>query len=179
MPEWVFFILDKIVLSLLVGIVTSILFLLILSRYRPIIEISQNIAKRYEKDIDKNVYSIKVINKTKYPIVDVRVELILKTPVQTANGEVWRVRKIPLRIDSLLSLQKFNKNDDNARFAYRFATESDVDIIWKDEHQKITFRIFAKHSLSGFGGFFEIDYGLKRVSIIEGIFSKGNNFDIK
>ena len=179
MPEWVFFILDKVVLSLFIGVVTSVLFFFILSRYKPVIKISPRISKRYNNNKNTYLYLVKIINKTKHPIVDINVEFIIKTPIQTANGEVWRVKKIPFEFDSLLSLGEFKKNDNNAKFSYRFGTEEDLESIWIDDHQLLTFKIYAKHSLSGFGGFFEQDYSLKRASIIEGIFSRGDTFEIK
>ncbi len=90
MPDWLLFILDKILLSVFIGIFTSALFLLFLSKFKPKILISPIIAKRLGDD-DKYLYSIKIINKTKYTLVDIKAELLLRSPFQTDNGEVWRI----------------------------------------------------------------------------------------
>lgn len=178
MPEWIIMVLDKVVLSLLIGITTSAMFMFLLSRFRPVISISKSISKRFDKDLNRSVFAIKVINRNRYPLIDIKVELVFRKPVQTATGEVWRVKTIPLRRSELLSLPEFNKKDLDAKYAYRFATDQDFISEWNDEYQKVTFKIFAKHSLTGFGAYFEQDYPLKRSCIKEGVFSKGDSFEI-
>ncbi len=86
--EALFWILDKAVLAVFVGLVANGMFLCIISKFRPKIDISQQIAHRLDKD-GKSIYRIKVINRTRYPIVDIKAQLHVFTSRQTATGEIW------------------------------------------------------------------------------------------
>jgi hypothetical protein len=78
-----------------------------------------------------------------------------------------------------ITINKYDKKDKDVDYAYRFVTYQDIDSVWNDDNiQFLRFRIYARHSVSGFGTFASKDYRLKRNSIKEGEFSKGNTFEI-
>ncbi|MCR4321932.1 MAG: hypothetical protein NUV74_16555 [Candidatus Brocadiaceae bacterium] len=179
MTNWVVFILDKIVLALLFGVVTSAIFFLILSRFRPKIDISPKIAHGLSTKTGETIYRIKVINRTRSPLTDIKAQLHIYKNYQTGTGEIWKSDEIALKRSDPISIDRYDKNDADANYAFRFLTYNDLNITWNDDSvQFLRFRIFARHSVSGFGGFFLRDYRLKRNSIIDGDFSKGDTFEI-
>ncbi len=98
---------------------------------------------------------------------------------QTATGEIWKSVAIKLTRADPISIDKYDRKDSNVNYAYRFLTYEDLDSKWSDDNiQFIRFRVFARHATSGFGSFLKRDYRLKRKTIIEGTFSKGNTFDV-
>lgn len=173
-----FWILDKVVLAILFGVVANGMFLYITSKFRPKIEISPNVAHRID-EAGKSIYRIKVINRTKAPIVDIKAQLHVFTSRQTATGDIWKSTSIELKQSDPIMIGKYDKKDKDADYAYRFITYKDIDKVWNDENtQFLRFRIYARHSVSGFGTFASKDYRLKRNSIKEGEFSKGDTFEI-
>ncbi len=171
-------ILDKVVLAILFGVVANGMFLYITSRFRPKIDISPNVAHRTDSS-EKSVYCIKVINRTRAPIVDIKAQLLVFTSRQTATGDIWISTPIELKQSDPIMIGKYDKKDKDIDCAYRFITYKDIDKIWNDENtQFLRFRIYARHSVSGFGTFASKDYRLKRNSIKEGEFSKGDTFEI-
>ena len=95
MPDWVAFILDKIVLAILVGVFTSAIFLLILSRFRPKIDISPKIACGTNTR-GATVYRIKVINRSRVPLTDIKAQFHICETSQTATGAIRNTN--PIRI---------------------------------------------------------------------------------
>ncbi len=63
MPDWAIMFLDKIILAILVGLVTSAMFLVFLSWFRPRIEISPVITRGNSTKNGETIYRIKIINK--------------------------------------------------------------------------------------------------------------------
>lgn len=179
LTAWLVFILDKIVLAVFVGLITSGIFLIILSRFKPKIDISPKIARGISTKTGEVVYRIKVINRTRSPLTDIKAQLHIYKNYQTATGEIWKSDPIELKRADPISINKYNRKDEDSDYAYRFLTYVILDEKWSDDSsQFLRFRIFARHSLSGFGGFFFKDYRLKRNSIMEGDFSKGDTFEI-
>ncbi len=173
-----FWIFDKAVLAIFVGVIANGMFLCIMSKLRPKIDISPHVARRTDKNGKPN-YRIKVINRTKYPIVDIRAQLHVFTSRQTATGDIWASTAITLKQSDPITINKYDKKDKDVDYAYRFVTYQDVESIWNDDNiQFLRFRIYARHSVSGFGTFASKDYRLKRNCIKEGEFSKGDTFEI-
>ncbi len=171
--------LDKVVLATLVGLITSGIFLFVLARFRPMIDISPVIARGADTNDGRTIYRIKVINHTRCPIVDIKAQLHIFKNHQTATGEIWKSKAIALRRSDPMVIDKYDRADVDANYAYRFVTYDDLESIWNDDNvQFLRFRIYAKHSISGFGGFSYHDYRLKRNSIKPGEFSKGDTFEI-
>jgi hypothetical protein len=169
---------DKVVLALLIGIFTNAIFILLLSFVRPKVSISNTITKGKSRD-GRDIYRIKIINKTRQPIVDIKAQLHVLTNFQTHNGDIFKAKLIKLVQSEPLTIAGFDKKDRDADYAYRFVTYEDLSEIWSDDTIGfLRFRIFSRHSISGFGSVAKQDYRLKRASIFEGDFSKGNSFAI-
>lgn len=179
MPGWLIAFLDKVVLATLVGLITSCIFLYLLSRFRPTINISPVISKSTDTVEGHPIYCIKVINLTRCPIVDIKAQLHLFKNHQTATGEIWKSQAVTLIRSDPVVIDKFDKADVEVNYAYRFGTYENLETIWNDDKvQFMRFRIYAKHSISGFGLFAHQDFRLKRSSIKLGEFSKGNTFEV-
>lgn len=179
MPDWLIFIFDKIILAIIIGLITSGTFLIILARFKPKIDISPKIARGLSTKTGETVYRIKVINRTRAPITEIRAQLHIFKNYQTATGEIWKSDAIELKRSDPIIIDKYDRKDENANYAYRFLTYEDLDEKWSDDSsQFLRFRIFARHSVSGFGRFFLKDYRLKINTILDGDFSKGYTFEI-
>jgi len=180
MSQHVFlWIMDKAVLAILIGVVSNGMFLYIMSRFKPKIEISSTIAHGADTVSGKSIYRIKVINRTKSPIVDIRAQLHIFKMHQTATGEIYKSKAVGLQRADPIVFDKYDKCDKDANYAYRFVTYDNLETLWgNDNVQFLRFRIYARHSVSGFGTFASKDYRLKRNSIKEGEFSKGDTFEI-
>jgi hypothetical protein len=177
--DFLIYFFDKIVLATFVGTISSGIFLYILSRFRPNIEIAPVIAKGCDTNNEKTLYRIKVINRTKSPIVDVKAQLHILKNHQTATGSIYKSSPIKLKRSHQMVIDGYDKSDSDANYAYRFVTYSDLEINWVDDNvQFLRFRIFARHSISGFGKLVYKDFRLKRNSIKGGEFSKGDSFEI-
>jgi len=128
---------------------------LILSRFKPKIDISSKMAGGISTKTGETVYRIKIINRTRASITDIRAQLHIYKNYQTATGEIWKSDAIELTQSDPISVDKYDKKDVEANYAYRFLTYEDLDKKWNDDRtQFLRFRIFARHSFSGFGGFF-------------------------
>jgi len=179
MENIISFLLDKLLLAVFIGIIASAIFYYFLLRLKPRIEISSKIAKGLSTIDNTVIYRIKIINYTKVPIIEIKAHLHIFKNYQTSTGEIWKSQAIKLRRDDPLVILKYDKKDKDAKYAYRFLTYEDVDTMWSDNTKAyLKFRLICKHSVSGFTGFFEQDYRIKRKSIKMGDFSKGDFFEI-
>lgn len=174
-----YFLMDKILIAILVSLISSAVFLYILSRLKPKLEISPEIAKGVSTVNNRNIYRIKVINKSRQPVTDVRAQLHLLRSYQVKGGSIWKSKALELTRSDPMIIDKFDKNCRDVNYAYRFLTYDDIDEIWEDDtYQILRFRIICKNSLSGFGGFFSRKYSVKKQCIIDGDFEKGCSFKI-
>jgi len=170
--------------TILIGVfsslVASILFLLFISRIRPNIEISSSIANIPVPEAHKSLeYNIKVINRNKRPVINVRAELCLVTIKQIPNGSLYVTTDIKLKRNNIFEIAAFNKKAKAAEYAFRFTTFENLDKIWKNDTKSfIRFRIYATDALTGFGRVFTHDYRVKRLAIKHGEFYSGNSFKI-
>ena len=177
--EIISYLLEKVVFAIFIGVVSSAVFFMVLSRFKPKIDISPKIAKGISTLNGKTIYRIKVINKTRMPIIDIMAQLHIFKTYQSDGGEIWKSKSIELKRSDPIAIDKFDQNDADAKYAYRFLTYENIDSIWEDDAaQFLVFRIICKNSLSGFGGFFSKEYRIKKQRIINGDFAKGNSFEI-
>jgi len=171
------------VISIIIGVLSSLtasfVFLLCLSRLRPKILISSQIAKGKTSQ-GETVYRIKVINKSKRTIINVKANLHLMTPKVVPGGLIVNAKMIQLKREDPMQIAMFNLKDKEASYAFRFQTYEDIETIWEnDASSYLRFRIFAMDSLSSLGKVFRQDYHTKRNSIIDGEFEFGNSLEIK
>jgi hypothetical protein len=167
-----------IVTGLFTSLISAMLFLYILNLLRPKIEISSEISKSVSLT-NKLKYTIKVINKTKFDVYDIKAQLHIIRKCQTPSGEIEKSELIELRRSDPFILGKFNRKDINADYAFRFVTYADLDSIWNDDDKDILkFRIICKHQISGVLKCFQHEYRIKRSVIKNGKFKAGNLFEI-
>ena|SRR5579859_6214868 len=168
----------SIILGILSSLVASIVFLLLLSTLRPNIEISESIAQGKDA-LDASMYSIKVINRGRRSVMNVKAQLQLIEPTNAPNGTIEEASDIPLEGTDPLELAAFSRKDDTEGYACRFSTLEDMDKCWADDkHAYLRFRIFATDSLSGLGRVFTQKYRLKRIALRNGSFVKGHELTI-
>ena len=153
------FLLVSTIIGVLSGIIASLVFFHLLTRIRPKLQISDKIAKKKSSGTSEVAYKIKVINKTHHPIINVKAQLHLVTPVVVPGGILLKTREIPLKRNEILCIEKFDSNDEQAKYAFRFVTYENIDDIWKeDEKSFLRFRVIATDSFSGFTKVFVKDY---------------------
>lgn len=179
MNEIMLFLLDKVILSVFIGVIASGIFFVILSRFKPKLEISPNISKGKSTLDGRTIYRVKVLNKTKYPLIDIKAQLHIFKTYQSDGGEIWKSKSIELKRNDPIVIDKYDNKDQDVKYAYRFLTYENLDEIWNDDTiQFLKFRIICKNVESGFGYFFEKDYRVKKQTIINGDFAKGDTFNI-
>lgn len=179
MENIISFLLDKILLAIFIGIISSVIFYCFLFLLKPKVKISHHIAKGLSTFDNSVIYKIKILNYTKVPIIEIKAQLHVFKNYQTKTGEIWKSHAIKLKREDPLVIAKYDKNDKDAKYAYRFLTYEDLDNLWSDDtNEYLKFRLICKHSVSGFTGYFEQEFRLKRESIKNGEFSKGDVFEI-
>lgn len=170
---------DKILLALLLGVVSSGIFFLVLKRLRPSVKVSPVIAKGQSLG-KRTVYRVKIINKTRAPLIDIQAQLHVFEDYPSQGGAIWKTVPIQLQRASPISIGPYDKKDPDADYAYRFLTFEDLDSVWSDDSKQfLRFRLLCRSAFSGISGFFQQDYKLpKRTSLVEGDFSKGDTFEV-
>ena len=90
----------NILISIIVGVLSSFaasgLFLWFISHFRPNILISEKIAEG-KTSKEELAYKIKVINKTKRSVVNIKAQLHLIIPTVVPGGTILKSRKIELK----------------------------------------------------------------------------------
>jgi hypothetical protein len=170
------------VFAVVVGITSSIaasaLWLVILGRFQPKIEISPEIAEDHDESAAPGRFRIKIINRRRRPAADLRFELSVITPKRTRYGYI-KVRKVvPLRNDPPLIIPGRAKHNDDDN-AYRIRVSEDLRAaLSADERVMIRFRVYARDAISGIGKVFERTYFDPDCDIRRGDFGKGQTFEI-
>ena len=181
----------QIILSILTGIISSIVFLVIIFILRPRLKISHEICRRFDEKTGRNVYMIKVINKSRwFKVIDVNAELISQEPVaapvltktKNCNGATnLKLKRLKLKEENghIWFINRRKYSCKHASFAYIFTCIEDLDTLW-DENKKQTlhFKIISKHGLSGFPKLTTMEYADKNSCIKEGRFYFGNTCEI-
>lgn len=168
---------DSVVISILTGFITSSLFLLFLSKLRPKIVISECIAVRDEDG--KQRYVIKVINRGTRNAINLKAELSMVAVRIVPDGNVYSTRTLTLNKDAIFTLAKLDMSNDEANYAYRFATIDDVEGIWRDDSREfLRFKLYAQDEMSNFGKVFAQDFRTKRNTIKKGEFRFGESLDV-
>jgi len=169
----------SVIIGILSSVIASIIFLTFLTRVRPKIEISNQIAKGKSLTTGDIIYRIKVINKTRHSIINIKAQLHLVTPIVVPGGILLKTKEIPLKRSEVMCLEKFDPKDEQAKYAFRFVTYEDIEKSWSDDKRSfLRFRIVATDSISGFSKVFTKDYHTKSL-IKEGEFEYGASMEIK
>jgi hypothetical protein len=138
-----------VIIGVLASVIASTIFFLFLSRLKPKIVISDQIAK---KDLNGRIaYRIKTINKTRSELLNIKARLDLVTPKADIGGMTRTIKKVPLKASEIMTMNKFNLKDKEVRYVFRFTTYEDIESFLQDDFSYLRFRIYAVHSFSGFG----------------------------
>ncbi len=182
-------ILWSIVIAILTGVVSSFVFLFLVSRLKPKIDISPIIA-RGKTDNDRLCYRIKIINRTrpirfinrKGNVINVKAKLEL-----VKIGHIHYLRKNPLlsgddielRKDEIFELSPLDEKDEGETYAFRFITEENLEGKWTDTNtQFLRLRISAIDSLSNFAAVYSQCYRDKSQVFQPGNFEVGDTFEV-
>jgi hypothetical protein len=178
MPEWVLQTLQLVFVPILIGLLTSFWFLIIISRFRPNIHISTNIAKVPSViHSGKFAYVIKIVNKSRRAAVDVKVRFASVQEKSVPDGLIMKTTDFKVEKDSEFEIPGFDKKDPEAS-AFRFVTYDDIEKEWSDDKAFLMFVVYAKDSLTGVGKVFTQKYFLKRTALKEGSFKVGASMEI-
>jgi hypothetical protein len=178
MSEWEIQVLQLVIVPILIGLLTSLLFLLLIRRVRPNIQISENIAKvESKKHLGKYGYVVKILNKSKRSAVDIKVRFAIVQEKIVPDGIINRTTDFELEKDSEFEILGFNKKEPEAS-AFRFLTYDDLEAKCDDDNTYLLFVVYAKDSLTGFGKVFTQKYYKKRVHLKDGSFKVGTSMEI-
>lgn len=166
----------SIIAGIVSGLISSGLFFWIMSRLQPKMLISECICKGEDKN--GTFYGFKILNLTKHNIIDLRLEVQLKTPFNSNGGSNFSMEWIKLKKDYILQFPKYDPNDKNADYALIVATRDNLEELWCDPAQHLEMRIYGKHALSGIRKSFTQKYYTKKNCIKAGLFNFGKTFDI-
>ena len=165
-----------IVIGLASSISASIVLLLYIRSLRPKILISPYIAE--DKFENEPRYVFKLINVGSRDVINIKIDVELAQLVNVEGGQIYKSTDIPLVKNYLFQLSKFDRNDNQADFAARFASKEDLGSLWQSEHDYIVVKVIATDSFSGFSASFIQDYRIKRRSIVKGTHKWGAELDV-
>jgi len=158
------------------GLLTSILFFLLLRGLRPNIIISPYIAETIHKD--QKYYDFKIVNKASRPAINIRAHIVIARPTSVEDGFIFTTKNINLVCDNTFELASYSKKDSNAPYAFRFSTTDDLDQIWINDAEHIRFKIIATDSESGFSRSFLKAFHTKRNSIVIGMHKSKDSLEV-
>ena len=181
----------EISIRVLCGLISSIIFLIIIFSLRPKIKIAPEICKTLDKDSNTFKYFIKIINSSKFfKVIDINAELTRMIPSPSpkckensdkkkVGGNNLRLQKLILKHNHVWYLTKKSKKSEHATYAYIFMVTENVEQTWEnDKGDFLHFKIVARHGFSGFPKVITRHYIDKGSCIIEGRYAFGNTFDI-
>ena len=146
-------------LSISTGFIGSLLVVLFLYSLRPRIEISHEVSERISESGPS--YGFKMINKTPYSIFDVQIIVELITPKSVPGGQIISTDKLQLTNGKFFVVQKFDKADKEARYAFRVRTSDNIRALWVADSQYLRISVVGRHALSGFYGVFQQSFFTK------------------
>jgi hypothetical protein len=167
-------------LGVLSSVAGSIVWVVTLRRVvKPHIEISPVVAREPGSAGQDPTYRIKLINRSRRAIVEIRVQLDLITRIRQKGGPV--LQRTPIEIDPPppMMIQGLRKSDEDHKNAYRIRFKSAVrEKLAESGDAYLRVRIYARDEVSGIGKVFERSYHDPGSEVVEGNFAKGQTFDV-
>ena len=165
-------------LSLFNSIVSSFVWVYVLIFFfRPRVVISKNISKVFKKG--KYTYQIKVINRGRRDLFDLKMEAFIMTPRKIEGSTIFTRKKLITIPEENSRLSRYKPKDEGASHAFRFTIDEELDQIWTNNENKfLTLRFYSTDGFSGMRNFQEIEFHDKKLAIIEGDFKTGSSLDI-
>src|SRR5437764_997789 len=123
-------------LAAIIGVASSftasLLFLYLLRRFRPKLSISPQIA-RYKPSSGPTEYIIKVVNRKKRPIINIRVRLLIITRMNVPGGYVNNTKKVELKTEDIFQISGFDPNATTVVYTWRFLTHQNLEQLWSSD----------------------------------------------
>jgi len=166
---------ENFLVGIVSGFVASACFLWFLYNLRPKIEISSHIARDRRPDGTVE-YGFKFLNRTRYPIIDVKTRVRIRTGENVGGGTIWSVQN--LSAGDIWTVPQYDKVDEEKKYAQRMAKPIDLDAKWHDGNSHVEFIVMAKHSLSGFVTVTSKKYYTKRDAIRDGTHRYGDDLTV-
>jgi len=167
-----------IILGTLSSFVASLVFLWFVSKLRPKIKISPFIS--FKEDEKGKRYVFKLINMTSRPIINVRCRLNIVSPKAVPKGLIFNNINIRLEREEVFMIDKYDSNDKDANYAWRFVCRQDIGNEWIEGNGSyLIFRVIATDSFSGFSKYFSQRFYTKRDSIKYGSHCFGEKLDVE
>lgn len=180
---------SNLALGVFTGLISSLIFLTILSFLKPRISISNEIAEK-SNNTNSSLYVFKIVNKSPFfKVYDVTLKVYAKKIVASSNGEDEEIGEVKLRMDYQRILHRFNTKHyfqefingkkrlkSRTDYAAQFSTFIDLsDTLTQGKYIEI--EVYAKHALTGFSKIFTTKYKHPN-NIVKGSFCSGNTFKI-
>lgn len=183
--------LSSLIIGIVSGVISAIIFYFIMMSVKPDIRISNVIAK--ERKVDSNAtpildaegnfvyeYVIKIINYTKSDVEDVSYQLSIMEDWFRGNGKMYESRELDFeKSNSMKLLVGINSKDETIHNNCRqIVIKGDLEKDWDKNKEWIEFQIVSYHSKSGSRKVHKGKFTDRSRHIVEGYFDTGHNFDI-
>ncbi|MDX3913755.1 MAG: hypothetical protein QHC79_09465 [Pseudosphingobacterium sp.] len=175
--------------SIITGVISSAVFLFILSRLKPKVIISNEVAERVGSG--SSTFIFKILNKSCFfKVYDVSIRVYSTKIIPSINGDDIERIEISVRKDYQRVIDRFNPRHywqnsilgkkrlrSHTNYAAQFSTTVNLnDII--AQGRTVEMEVYAKHSLTGFSKIFSVEYKHAN-NIVKGSFRSGNSFIIE
>lgn len=154
----------NIILSILSGIVSSLVFYLIVFKVKPKIVISDNIALEESEGVNK-IARVKVVNRSKFMLINVQYSLYLCTVNygdKKGKNEICEILPMKERIHTLSKYSCKKKNTMYGDYAIRFTYVLKPEYIPKND-DKLIFVFTSTHSFSNISKCYVKEYSAKNL----------------
>ena len=137
------------IIGVLSGLIASITFFLLLCKIKPVVVISDDICR----DLHDDLFRIKVVNKSKFDLIDVKYSLYACYRSGDGTIDVKEICPVKSKLEFVHSYSPSGKSSDYAiRISYKL-----TDYI-NEKYNCFLFTFYSKHSLSGTGSFIRKEY---------------------
>lgn len=168
-----------IVSGLISGIISSIIANVLIKKNKPNLLISDKFSK--SKNNSSNYeYKIKVINKSKEYLKNVKISAQLMTSINAVGGVLLSVKPVHIVYNDINLIDPYNKDDENARYAIRIRLDDNLEKIWDDDnHTYLEVKIYGENESNGSGKVFRQVYNKKKHSLVLGEFDSKESMMIQ
>ena len=125
---------------------------------KPKLKISANICR--EEIGEKIIYKIKVVNKSRVMLTNVRYSLFYHKDL---GHEISELTKISPRKELLDYIDKYNSNEKKTDYAVRITYDYNEKLYPLENGNYLEFVVFAEHSFSNKGKCFRMSYTSKNL----------------
>jgi hypothetical protein len=163
-------------LGVLGGVVSSLIWLLLLRVLRPRVEIAPTISLSANR-LGHEICRFKIVNRSRQAAVHLQIELDrVRIGAAVDGGQVDFRRSLPIKPAELMVLPRFSRRDRKATYAYRLTTREPIKELLNDGRYEVRLRIYAQHPMSGVGQTFSQVF--KAGSVHDGLFEHGRSMRV-